>query len=74
MQMENEKVYRIFRAKTAGELHDKGFKIIRTETNKSLPWLKVFIFDDTPEFRKALTELSHKKESQNQKITKENEQ
>jgi len=59
--MENEKVYKIFRAKTAGELHDKGFKIIRTETNKSLPWLKVFLFEDTPKFREALTELSNAK-------------
>lgn len=58
--MEKEKVYKIFRAKTAGQLHDKGFKIIRTETNKFNPLWKVFLFEDTPEFRKALTELSNK--------------
>lgn len=52
------KIYKIFSARMAHELHELGFWIIGSEPNMKYPHLKVFLFEDTPKFREALSSLS----------------
>lgn len=52
--------YKIFNGKLASELRKKGFWIVAVEPNLKKPWLNVFCFEDTAEFRQALTEITNK--------------
>lgn len=54
-----KKLYKIFSAKMAHELCVKGFRIVDTEGNTHKPWLNVFLFEDTPEFRTAMTKVNN---------------
>lgn len=53
-------IFKVFTKRVAHELHKKGFKIIGTEINNEKPWFYVYLFEDTPELRAALAELSRK--------------
>ena len=53
------KVYRIYTKRVAYELRKRGFKFIKTEVNKNFPQYLVYLFEDTPELRKALQEITH---------------
>lgn len=53
-------IYKVFTRKVAYMLVEKGFNVIGTENNLKKKHLKVYLFEDTLEFRKALTELSKK--------------
>ena len=52
--------FKVFSARIAGNLHEQGFKIIKTEPNLKNPKLKVFIFEKTPDFEKAFSLLMKK--------------
>lgn len=52
-------IKKIFSSNMAHKLCEKGFKVIGTEGNNIKPWLYVFLFEDTPEFRDAMTEISN---------------
>lgn len=47
------KYFKCFSSKTAGYLRRQGFKILGTEINRIKPQYDVFLFEDTPELRKA---------------------
>ena len=48
------KTYKIFTLKVAHYLTQKGFRVVGTLPNKDKPWLNVFEFEDSPEFRACL--------------------
>lgn len=50
----------IFMPRMAYALRDRGFEIIRQETNFKNPQYKVFIFEESPELIKTMIELSNK--------------
>lgn len=50
--------YKIFSARIAHLLYQRGFAIIRTEANMKKPWLSVFVFEDCPQLRTALQEVT----------------
>ena len=56
--------FKCFSARMANLLRKRGFWIVGTEPNLKKPWLDVFLFEDTPELREALNELSNKKEEE----------
>lgn len=47
------KYFKCFSSKVAGYLCRQGFKILGTEINRIKPQYDVFLFEDTPELRKA---------------------
>lgn len=53
------KIYKIFTMKLARELGRMKFKCVGTEPNRNAPWLNVFLFEDSPELREALTKLTN---------------
>lgn len=50
----------IFMPRLAYALQDRGFTIIRQETNFKNPKYKVFIFEETQELISAMVNLSNK--------------
>lgn len=52
-----ERTFKVFSLKVAAELRKQGFRIQGISPNREKPWLNVYEFDDTPEFRSALEEL-----------------
>lgn len=52
------KIYKIFTKRIANELCKKGCRMVGTEIHNEKPWLYVYLFEDTPEFRAALQEAS----------------
>lgn len=55
----NEK--KIFNRRLALELRKRGFNIIKTEPNFYKPEFDVYIFQDSGELQRALTELTQNK-------------
>lgn len=53
-----ENTFKVFSMKLARELGLRGFKLIATEPNRKIPWYNVYLFDDTPELRRAITEIN----------------
>lgn len=53
--------YRVYTRWIAVELRREGFKILDTDVNEYNPEFKVWIFEDTPEFRAAFTRISRSK-------------
>lgn len=53
------KTYTIYALRVARLLCKKGFKIVGTGINAQKPQFYIYYFEDTPEFRKALTSISH---------------
>ena len=51
-------VKKIFSKKVAYQLISQGFNLIDMEDNLKYKNLKVFIFQETDEFKKALTEIT----------------
>lgn len=51
------RVKRIYKRTIALELRKKGFKIVGVEPNPDKPYFDVYIFEDTAEFQKGLTEV-----------------
>lgn len=51
--------YKIFTIKLARKLGLMGFKCIGTEPNRNAPWLNVYLFEDSANFRDALTKITH---------------
>ena len=49
---------RIYTKSVALELRKRGFKIIRTEPNENKPEFDVYVFEETENLRKALTEIT----------------
>jgi hypothetical protein len=57
--MTNEtKVWNVYSQKVAVELRKRGFKIVRTEPNNKYPQYDMYGFENTPEFQKALKEIT----------------
>lgn len=54
--IENEK--KIYTKKIAYELRLRGFKILRVEPNETKPEFDTWIFENTPDFIEALTEIT----------------
>lgn len=52
-------VKKIFSKKVAYQLISQGFNLIDMEDNLKYKNLKVFIFQETDEFKKALTEITN---------------
>lgn len=53
-----ENTFKVFSMKLARELGMRGFKFIGTEPNRKIPWYNVYLFEDTPSLRKAITEIN----------------
>ena len=66
------KVKKIFTKNVAFELISKGCNLLDMEPNYKIPKFKVYVFEDTPEFRKYLNQITlHKsKEKSNYEETK----
>ena len=54
------KQYTVFSLRIANILARQGFQIIGSGVNAKNPKLSVFYFEDTPEFRKSLQQLTSK--------------
>lgn len=52
------KTYKIFTMKLARKLCLIGFKCIATEPNRNAPWLNVYLFEDSADFRDTLTKIT----------------
>lgn len=53
--------FKIFKRQWAFDVKDKyGINWIGTEPNYNNPNFRVFLFEDTPEFRKIFTEMNNK--------------
>lgn len=50
---------RIYTKSVALELRKRGFKIIRTEPNENKPEFDAYIFEETENFKKALTDITN---------------
>lgn len=50
---------RIYTKSVALELRKRGFKIIRTEPNENKPEFDVYLFENTSEFKAALTDITN---------------
>lgn len=57
---DNMKTFKIFTMKLARELGLRGFKCVATEPNRKAPWFNVYLFEDTDELHKAITEINKK--------------
>lgn len=55
-QMRTIKVKKIYKKAIAIELRRLGFKIIGTEVNETKPEFDVYLFEDTEEFEKGMTQ------------------
>lgn len=55
------KYFKCFSSKTAGYLRRQGFKILGTEINRIKPQYDVFLFEDTPELRKAFDQYQQER-------------
>lgn len=59
--MTNKKnTYKVFTTKVANSLCKRGFRVVGTAINNQKPWLNVFLFEDTPELREAIEQLTKK--------------
>lgn len=54
------KIYKIFSKRMANELCKMGFRVIGTEIHNQKPWLYVYLFEDSENFRAALREVSER--------------
>lgn len=52
------KLYVIYSLRVAAELCHQGFRVVKTEPNRDKPWLYVYLFEDTPQLRQALKEVT----------------
>ena len=52
--------YTIYTKKLAYKLRESGFKLLRTGINKNFPQYDTYIFEDTEQLQKAITELTKK--------------
>lgn len=52
------KLWNIYSQKVAVELRKRGFKIVKTEPNNKFPQYDMYGFENTPEFQKALKEIT----------------
>ena len=50
---------RIYTKSVALELRKRGFRIIRTEPNENKPEFDVYIFEETENFKAALTDITN---------------
>lgn len=55
-----QKTKTIYSKWLAIELRRLGFKIIRTDVNDNHPQYDTYIFEDTPQLQRAITELTRK--------------
>lgn len=54
----NTNIKKIFSKRLARELRFKGFVIVGTEPNKYKPQFDVYLFEDTEELHRALSEIT----------------
>lgn len=54
----------IFSAHMANYLYKNGFKIIDTQLNFKQPDHLVYVFEDTPELRQAMTDYTNAKQGE----------
>ncbi|MGF7185791.1 hypothetical protein GGQ84_001883 [Desulfitispora alkaliphila] len=57
-QADQFRVKKIFTKRIAYELMNQGHNLIGMETNRKKEWLKVFIFEETPQLLSDLESLS----------------
>lgn len=55
-----DEYFRIYARRMALALRKEGFEIYGTEVNERFPQFNVYLFKDTPEFRQAFYDLTHK--------------
>ena len=53
-----DNTFKVFTRKLAIKLREQGFKIVKTEVNSRKPEFDIYCFEDTPELRQAVAELS----------------
>lgn len=58
--MNERNVYKVFTWKLANKLSDLGFRPVGQRLNYKDPTRKVILFEDTPELRQAIKELTKK--------------
>lgn len=51
--------YKVFTLRVARELQNRGFKLLGTEPNINHPDYKVFVFENTLNIIKAVTEIKN---------------
>ena len=56
---ETKKIKKIFTRRLALELRKRGFDIVATEPNPNKPQFDVYLFEDTPSFQKALSDINN---------------
>ena len=57
---DTKKVYAVFTWKLANKLHELGFKAVGTRLNYKDPTQEVILFEDTPDLREAIRNLTKK--------------
>lgn len=55
-----EGLYVIYTRRVAVKLRKLGFQIKKVDVNPNKPEFDCYFFEDTPEFQKALTQISRK--------------
>lgn len=53
------KTFKVFSLKVAAELRKQGYRIQEITPNRDKPWLNVYGFDNTEEFRAALERVTN---------------
>lgn len=53
------KIFKVFTLKLARELGLRGFKPIAIEPNRKAPWLNVYLFENSEELQKLITEINN---------------
>lgn len=60
MEMNNQQYYRVYTRKLAARLRAAGFKLQGIDKDYKHPGYDNFLFDDSPQLRKAIEELTKK--------------
>lgn len=53
-----DNTFKVFTRKLAIKLREQGFQIVNTVINSKKPQFDIYCFEDTPELRKAVEELT----------------
>lgn len=51
------RTYKIYTKRIANQLCRRRFRMVGTDINDQKPWLTMYLFEDTPDLRKALEEI-----------------
>ena len=57
--MKTKKIKKIYTRRLAVELRRRGFNILATEPNPNKPEFDVYLFEDTSELQRALSDINN---------------